>query len=212
MYGESPRQLASLTLSLSEGCDKLDDTIAVAHPSLIAVNAMNFSLSDSVAVLTRTPATLRALLAGLPTSWTDASESAGSWTPKQVVAHLILADQANWIPRVRVFLEDAGRALPAFDPAAGLQKLAGLDLTQLIAEFERGRSHCLSELVSLALIDSQLDRSAVHPQFGPVTLRQLLATWTVHDLSHIAQIARVMSSQYRDAVGPWSAYLRVLSI
>lgn len=173
---------------------------------------MNFSLPNSVAVLTRTPATLRALLVGLPTSWSDASEGPGSWTPTQVVAHLVLTDQANWIPRARVFLEGEGRTLPVFDPAAGLQKMAERDLGELIAEFERGRAHCLTELASWALSDSQLDRSAMHPQFGPVMLRQLLATWTVHDLSHIAQIARVMSSQYRDAVGPWCAYLRVLSI
>lgn len=171
---------------------------------------MIFSLPDAVAVLTRTPATLRALLVGLPTSWTDGSEGPGAWTPTQVVAHLILTDRTNWIPRARVFLEDGGRALPVFDPAAGLEVVAGHDPCELLAEFERTRSDSLSEIARWALTEAQLDRSAVHPEFGTVMLRQLLATWTVHDLSHIAQIARVMSSQYRHAVGPWRAYLRVL--
>lgn len=171
---------------------------------------MNFALPDAVALLTQTPATLRALLGELPASWTNVSEGAGTWSPTQVVAHLLHADKTNWIPRARVILEHSARTLPVFDPAGGLHTAAECGLQDLLTEFEQSRADCLSELARWAVSDAQLDQSAVHPELGTVKLRQLLATWAVHDLSHIAQIARVMSSQYRDAVGPWCAYLRVL--
>ncbi len=179
-------------------------------PDAFAPIAMTFALPDAVAVLSRTPHVLRSLLADLPTTWTEASEGPGTWSPTQVVAHLIVTDRTNWVPRARIFLADGARALPVFDPGAGLDVTAGRGLLELLTEFEETRAACLAELSGWALSDAELDRTAVHPAFGTVLLRQLLATWATHDLSHLAQIARVMASQYRDAVGPWCAYLRVL--
>lgn len=207
---KSPRKLASLALVSINRCGKLKHTVAVVCHPLLAVNVMNFALPDAVAVLTQTPATLRALLGELPASWTNASEGPGTWSPTQVVAHLLHADKTNWIPRARVILEHPARTLPVFDPGGGLHVVAERGLLDLLTEFGRTRADCLGELASWAVSDTQLDLSAVHPQLGTVMLRQLLATWAVHDLSHIAQIARVMASQYRDAVGPWCANLRVL--
>lgn len=127
-----------------------------------------------------------------------------------VVAHLLLADETNWMPRARTILGDGPRRLTALDPDAQVRSVHALDLNDFLSAFEQQRAKCLAELENWNLTDEHLERTGEHPEFGTVTLRQLLATWTAHDLSHVAQIARVMAVQYREAVGPWAAYLRVM--
>lgn len=171
---------------------------------------MPFALPDAVALLSRTPRTLQALLAGLPSSWTDATEADGTWSPAMVVTHLLCADRTNWIPRARIILADGPRALPRIDPDAEVRAFGPIVLPDVLAEFARVREGNLALLASWALDAAQMRRTGEHPEFGTVTLAQLLATWTAHDLSHLAQIARVMASPYREAVGPWGRYLRVM--
>ena len=171
---------------------------------------MDFHIDESVAVLSRTPRTLHALLHDLPSSWTAPPEAPGKWSASMVVAHLLLADQTNWMPRARTILGEGARSFAALDPEAQLRAVAPVHLNGLLTAFAQLRADNLAELASWNLTEAQLHRTGEHPEFGTVTLRQLLATWTAHDLSHVAQIARVMAVQYREAVGPWSAYLRVM--
>jgi hypothetical protein len=172
---------------------------------------MEFDLALALPVLERTPATLRALLGGLPSPWTDANEGPGTWSAFDVVGHLIHGERADWIPRARIILEE-GRSRPfePFDRFAQFRDSEGKSLAELLDEFERLRGESLSTLRSWRLTDAQLSLEGEHPMFGAVTLRQLLATWTAHDVSHLAQISRVMAKQYRDAVGPWRAFLPVM--
>jgi len=162
-------------------------------------------------VLERTPATLRALLGGLPSAWTDATEGPDTWSAFDVVGHLIHGERTDWIPRARMILEQ-GRRRPfdQFDRFAQFRDSAGKSLVELLDEFARLLAESLATLRSWQLTDAQLSLEGEHPTFGAVTLRQLLATWTAHDVSHLAQISRVMAKQYRDAVGPWRAYLPIM--
>jgi hypothetical protein len=172
---------------------------------------MDFDLPDGVAVLERTPHTLRALLAGLPPVWTDATEGPETWSPYVIVGHLIHGERADWIPRARIILDQGpDRRFPPFDRLAQFRESEGKSLGALLDEFERLRAESLATLARWRLTDAQLALEGEHPAFGPVTLRQLLATWVAHDLSHVAQTARVMAKQYRDAIGPWRAYLPIM--
>jgi hypothetical protein len=172
---------------------------------------MEFGLALSLPVLERTPATLRTLLAGLPSPWTDANEGPGTWSAFDVVGHLIHGERADWIPRARIILEEGpSRPFEPFDRFAQFRDSVGKSLAELLDEFERLRGESLSTLRSWRLTDAQLSLEGEHPMFGAVTLRQLLATWTAHDVSHLAQISRVMAKQYRDAVGPWRAFLPIM--
>lgn len=172
---------------------------------------MDFDLATGVAVLERTPGTLRAMLAGLPPAWTDATEGPETWSPYVIVGHLIHGERADWIPRARIILaQGAHRRFAPFDRFAQFRESEGKSLAELLDEFERLRADSLGTLASWRLTDAQLALEGEHPEFGRVTLRQLLATWVAHDLGHIAQTARVMAKQYREAVGPWRAYLPVL--
>ena len=172
---------------------------------------MEFTLHVALPVLERTPATLRALLSGLPTEWTDATEGPDTWSAFDVVGHLIHGERTDWIPRARIILEQ-GRSRPfdQFDRFAQFRDSAGKSLAELLDEFARLRAESLATLRSWKLTETQLSLEGEHPTFGAVTLRQLLATWTAHDVSHLAQISRVMAKQYRDAVGPWRAYLPIM--
>lgn len=172
---------------------------------------MQFELARSVAVLERTPGTLRIMLAGLPREWIDATEGPETWSPYDIVGHLIHGERADWIPRARLILEQgASRRFTPFDRLAQFRESQGKSLPQLLDEFARLRTESLIALAGFELDDAKLALEGEHPAFGAVTLRQLLATWVAHDLGHIAQIARVMAKQYRDAVGPWREYLPVL--
>jgi uncharacterized damage-inducible protein DinB len=172
---------------------------------------MSFDLAASVAVLTRTPATLRAMLEGLPSVWTDATEGPGTWSPFDVLGHLIHGERADWIRRARIILaQGAERRFEAFDREAMFRESAGKSIDVLLDEFATERARSLATLAEWRLTDAQLSLTGEHPAFGAVTLRQLLATWVAHDLGHVAQIARVMAKQHREEVGPWRAYLSIM--
>jgi len=172
---------------------------------------MDFTLADGIPVLERTPATLRALLGGLPVGWTDATEGAETWSPYVVVGHLIHGERTDWIPRARIILaQGPERRFTPYDRFAQFRESEGKPLEQLLDEFAAARQENVATLQSWRLTDAQLALQGVHPVFGAVTLRQLLATWVAHDLGHLVQVARVMARQYREAIGPWRTYLSVM--
>jgi hypothetical protein len=172
---------------------------------------MEFSLSNGLAVLDRTPATLRAMLGGLPEVWTSPNEGPDTWSPFDIVGHLIHGERTDWIPRARIILEQRGdRRFTPFDRFAQFRESQGKSLAQLLDEFDVARRDNLTILRGWQLGEAQLALEGVHPDFGAVTLRQLLATWVAHDLNHLHQMSRVMAKQYRDAVGPWRKYLSVM--
>ena len=172
---------------------------------------MEFDLSTGRSILERTPHTLRAMLAGLSPAWTDATEGPDTWSPYVIVGHLIHGEGADWIPRAQLILaQGTDRRFTPFDRFAQFQESQGKSLIELLDEFEHLRAQNLDTLAALQLTEHQLSLEGEHPAFGLVTLRQLLATWVAHDLSHVAQLGRVMARQYRDAVGPWRAYLPIL--
>lgn len=169
------------------------------------------TLEQTISLLTRTPAALNALLRDLPATWTGANEGEKTWSPFDVVGHLIHSEQNNWITRARIILEfGESKAFERIDRWAQTRESKDKSLGQLLDEFARLRSENLVELRALNLRPADLDRRGRHPVLGVVTLSQLLATWAAHDLTHLHQISRVMAHQYRDAVGPWSRYLGVL--
>jgi hypothetical protein len=174
-------------------------------------NLTNFSLADAIALLTRTPATLNALLLGLPNIWVRRNEGKDTWTAFDIVGHLIVGERTDWLPRARIILENGeARPFDPFDRFAQLKESQDKPLEQLLDDFARLRSENLAALQALNLQPQDLARRGRHPALGVVTLSELLATWAVHDLTHVHQLSRVMAYQYRDAVGPWSAYLGVL--
>ncbi len=172
---------------------------------------MQQSLNDTVALLARTPASLNALLRDLPDAWTRGNEGDSTWSPFEIVGHLIHGERADWIPRVKMILESGEtQTFEPFDREGLTREIQGKTLSQLLDEFARVRSANLDDLRALSLTPEDLVRRGRHPAFGAVTLSQLLATWVAHDLTHLHQISRVMAHQYRDAVGPWTVYLGVL--
>jgi len=169
-------------------------------------------LDEATAVLSRTPATLDALLRGLPHGWIDAHEGGDTWSPFDVVGHLIHGEETDWLARVRIILEHGeARPFDKFDRTAQFQASQGRTIDALLDEFAARRATNLRELAALRLGPADLARTGTHPAFGRVTLGQLLATWVAHDLDHVTQIARVIGRQYSDEVGPWRAYLRIIS-
>ena len=169
-------------------------------------------MEEATAILARTPATLDALLRGLPDGWIRANEGGETWSPFDVIGHLIHGEQTDWLPRARIILEHGdARPFDKFDRFAQFRGLQGRPLSELLDEFAARRAENLRQLATLALTDADLDRPGLHPELGPVTMRQLLATWVAHDLDHLVQIARVLARQYSDEVGPWRAYLRIIS-
>jgi DinB family protein len=171
-----------------------------------------FVMTEGVAILARTPGTLDAMLRGLPEGWIAANEGDNTWSPFDVVGHLIHGERTDWMPRVKTILEQGeSRAFDTFDRFAQFAASAGRTLDSLLDEFAALRRNNLRELESLRLSDADLDRRGRHPAFGAVTLRQLLATWVAHDLDHLVQISRVLARQYSAEVGPWTAYLRIIS-
>ena len=170
-----------------------------------------FVLDEAVDILARTPGTLDALLRGLPDGWIVANEGGETWSPVDVVGHLIHGERADWVPRARIILEHGeARAFDPFNRFAQFAESEGRTLASLLDEFATLRQQSLRDLAALRLTDADLDRRGRHPAFGVVLLRQLLATWVAHDLDHIMQISRVLARQYSDEVGPWRAYLRII--
>ena len=174
---------------------------------------MEYELDHAIDILGRTPATLRLLLQNLPDEWLQGNEGPETWSPFDVMGHLVHGEKTDWIPRARIILQHGDtRAFEPFDRFAMFEESKGKSLDDLLAEFERLRSESLRQLEELNVTPELLAKRGRHPELGEVTLSQLLSTWVVHDLGHVAQIVRVMSSQYGEAVGPWRAYLPVLSI
>jgi hypothetical protein len=170
-----------------------------------------FNLVEAVAVLTRTPATLNALLRGLPRIWVRGTEGIDTWSAFDIMGHLVYAERSDWMPRVRIVLEKGeARLFDPFDRFAQLKESQDKSLEQLLDDFAHLRRENLAALHALNLQQEDLARRGKHPALGVVTLSELLATWAVHDLTHLHQLSRVMAHQYRGVVGPWSAYLGVL--
>ncbi|HEY7169466.1 MAG TPA: DinB family protein [Vicinamibacterales bacterium] len=172
---------------------------------------MEQDLSATIALLSRTPAALDGLLRDLPETWTRATEGPGTWTPFDVVGHLLHGERTDWIQRIRTILEfGETRPFQPFDRFAQQQESEGKSLARLLDEFAAARADNLSQLSALNLKPADLARRGRHPSLGPVTLSNVLATWASHDLTHLHQISRVMATQYSDAVGPWKKFLGVL--
>ena len=168
-----------------------------------------FTLSLGLEVLERTPATLRALLSGLSPEWTTATEGPETWSPYDVIGHLIHGERTDWMARVGIILKDGG-TFHTFDRFAQFRESEGKSLAELLDEFERARRDSLAALNALKLTDADLDKTGTHPKVGRVTLRQLLSTWVAHDMDHVMQISRVLGKQLKEDVGPWEEYLRVV--
>ena len=170
----------------------------------------NFRLADAVALLRRTPTALDALLRGLPDLWTRGNEGPETWSPYDIVGHLIHGEYTDWVPRARhIFERGDSQPFPPFERTAQFTESRGKSLDQLLDEFSAARNQSLAALASLNVPPDDLARRGLHPRLGPVTLGNLLATWTAHDLTHLHQISRVMALQYYDSVGPWTAFLGV---
>jgi hypothetical protein len=172
---------------------------------------MEHNLPQTMLLLARTPATLNAFLRDLPETWTLQNEGENTWSAFDVVGHLIHCERTDWMPRARTVLQfGESQTFGPFDRWGHVRESQGKSLEQLLDEFAHFRSENLDELRALNLQQQDLERRGRHPALGVVTLSELLATWAVHDLTHLHQISRVMAHQYRDAVGPWSKYLGVL--
>ncbi|MFN2636512.1 MAG: DinB family protein [Gemmatimonadaceae bacterium] len=170
---------------------------------------MDFDLAEAIPILERTPKVISDLLDELPENWTRVDEGPDTWSPREVVSHLIHGERTDWIPRARIIIkQERYRRFDPFDRFAELK--SERPLGDLLAEFDELRAASVATLKGWDLREKDLELTGEHPEFGTVTMRQLLATWVVHDLSHIAQITRTMARSYTRAVGPWTAYFRVL--
>lgn len=172
---------------------------------------MQFNLEQVTEIPARTPAVLNALLNGLSSAWTTNNEGEETWSPYDVIGHLIHAERTDWIPRLNIILTSGeAEPFPPFDRFAMFEESKGETLEDLLTTFAELRAQSLATLANLNLAPEDLDKRGTHPAFGAVRLQELLATWVVHDLSHLAQIARTMAKQYSEAVGPWTQYLSIL--
>jgi hypothetical protein len=173
---------------------------------------MDFDLHHGLAVLERTPSVLRALLVGLPEAWTRENEGPETWSPREVIGHLVEGERSDWIPRARIILaQGPSTTFEPFDRIAHQRSVsASAPVEELVEVFERMRAENLAMLRGWELTSAELELTGIHPEFGSVTLKQHLSTWVAHDLGHLVQIARTMARQYRHAVGPWRAYLSAL--
>ena len=173
---------------------------------------MDYQYEQAVAILRRTPATLAALLRGLSDEWTKSTEGPDTWSAYDIVGHLLHGEETDWIERAHIIL-DYGEERPfdSFNRTAMFEKYKDYSLDQLLVAFEQARTKNLAELSAMQITPEKLARKGTHPALGTVTLSELLATWVVHDLNHIGQIVEVMARLYAEAVGPWKAYLGILT-
>jgi len=169
-----------------------------------------FSLDDAVAILGKTPESLASLLEGLPSIWVKATEGDNTWSPYDVIGHLIYGERVNWIPRAQHILAGDLRPFGPFDRTVQFTQSQGKSLSELLAEFSKLRQNNLATLSAMGLTPEILRKTGRHPEFGIVSLEQLLATWVVHDLDHVGQIVRTMAKVYSNAVGPWNVFLSIL--
>jgi DinB superfamily len=172
---------------------------------------MEIELVDMIATLNRTPRALNELLHGLPKTWTETNEGENTWSPFDVVGHLIHGEHVNWIPRAKMILEfGEEKVFEPFDRFAQFEASRGKTIEDLLEEFEDIRQESIRTLKDMNLTLKNLQKCGHHPEFGRVTLGELLFTWAAHDLDHVVQISRTLAKRYREAVGPWRAYLSVL--
>src|SRR6476619_4268671 len=179
------------------------------HAERHSMKQTEFNLDDAIAVLSRTPASLAALLEGLPDTWVSATEGADTCSPYDVIGHLIHGERTDWIPRARHLLAGETRPFDKFDRTAQFTESERKSLAELLTTFADLRRQNIETLVGMNLTADDFSRKGLHPELGEVTLEQLLATWVVHDLDHVGQIARTMAKVYAEAVGPWSQYLSI---
>jgi hypothetical protein len=173
---------------------------------------INFNLKEAIEILGRTPSVLTFLLSGLPDGWIYNNEGGESWNPFDIVGHLIHGEKKDWIPRAKIILEYAEKKpFEPFDRFAQFKDSEGKTLNDLLEEFAKLRNENIDVLNKLNLEENDFNKTGIHPEFGTVTLKQLLSTWVVHDLSHIRQISRVMAKQYINEIGPWEKYLPVIN-
>ena len=172
---------------------------------------MNFEIRQALEILERTPFSLEALLNGISAEWSHSNEGPETWSPYDVLGHLIYGEKTDWIPRTKIILSESSdkRFIP-FDRFAHFEESKDKTLRQLLDEFKWRRSENTSFLRRINPDENDLMKTGIHPEFGVVTLKQLLSAWVVHDLGHLAQIARVMAGQYKDEAGPWIQYLSIL--
>ncbi|GMN08674.1 hypothetical protein MTsPCn9_08700 [Croceitalea sp. MTPC9] len=172
---------------------------------------MKFDLKNSIEILEKTPKILESYLSGLSNNWLKNNEGKNTWSPYDVIGHLIFGEKTDWIIRAKKILDQSeNKMFEPFDRFAQLKENQNKPISKLITEFKGLRKSNLKELKSLNITEKDLKLKGIHPEFGEVTLEQLLSTWVVHDLGHISQISRVMSKQYESNVGPWKAYLGIL--
>lgn len=173
---------------------------------------MSFQLANALEILDRTPAVVESMLSGLSETWTHSNHGEDTWSPYDIIGHLIHGEKTDWIPRMRIILETSGdKRFQPFDRHAQFNDSKGKTLSALMAEFKSLRRDNLNILRHTRITDIELGMKGIHPAFGEVSLRQLLATWVVHDLGHLAQLSRVMAMQYKNDVGPWIEYLSILT-
>ena len=173
---------------------------------------MDYQYEQAVEILRRTPTTLTALLSGLPEAWTTGAEGENTWSAYDIVGHLLHGEETEWMARTRIILEyGEQRPFDTFNRTAMFEKYRGYPLDQLLAAFEQARASNLAALAQMDITPEKLALRGTHPSLGTVTLSQLLSTWVAHDLNHLGQIVEVMAHQYAEAVGPWKAYLAILT-
>jgi hypothetical protein len=173
---------------------------------------MKFELDQAIALLERTPSVLKSLMSGLSEDWTHQNEGPGTWSPFDVLGHLVHGERTDWIPRVFIIMNDSdNKTFTPFDRYAQFEESRGKTLDDLLTEFGTLRKQNIEQLRGFGLLDSDFKRKGIHPELGEVTLAQVIATWVTHDLGHLAQISRVMAKQYKNEVGPWTAYISILS-
>ena len=172
---------------------------------------MKFNLEQAIEIIERTPIVLETLLKGLSAEWIENNEGGDTWSPYDVIGHLIHGEKTDWSQRMEIILsKDSNKTFASFNRFAQFEESKGKTITQLLDEFKVARQKNLAFLKSKNLTENDLNKTGIHPVFGEVTLEQLLATWVAHDLNHVAQISRVMAKQYQKEVGPWIEYLRIL--
>ncbi len=172
---------------------------------------MTFDLHQSIDLLSRTPSVLKSLLRDLPREWLQNNEGKDTWSPYDIVGHLIHGEKTDWMPRAKLILSDSqDKTFEPFDRFAQLTENQEKPIEELLDEFKQLRAGNLEQLRTLSIDESHLAATGIHPELGEASLQQLLSTWVVHDLGHIAQISRVMAKQYQSEVGPWKAYLSIL--
>ncbi len=172
---------------------------------------MKFDLSKSLEILSNTPSVLESLLHGLSNEWLYSNEGPDTWSPFDILGHLVHGEHTDWMERIDIILNRDDKHFEPFDRFAQFTESKDKSISELLAEFRTLREKNIKYLKDLNITEENFDEIGIHPVFGEVTLRQLLSTWAVHDLNHIAQITRVMAKQYKDETGPWVEFLPILS-